>query len=120
MEAKGLTQFYDPNYLYDLSVEYGIDPGFTLATFLLETGWGKKSQPWLNGYNPAGITCEDSYCLYTSPEEGMEEMYKLLKAYTDGSISYVGKCTTVSEVRSKWSENEDAEMIVTLWRSMYD
>lgn len=120
MEAKGLTQFYDPNYLYDLSEKYSIDPGFTLATFLLETGWGKKSRPWLNGYNPAGITCEGAYCSYASPEEGMEEMYKLLKAYTDGSIDYVGKCTTVSEVRSKWSESEDSEMIVMLWRSMYD
>lgn len=79
MEAKGLIEFYDPNYLYALSEEYGIDPGFALATFLLETGWGRKSLPWLNGYNPAGITCEGSYCLYTSPEEGMEEMYKLCR-----------------------------------------
>lgn len=120
MESKGLIQYFDPGYLWDLSEQYSIDPGFVLSTFIWETGWGKVSSPWLNGYNPAGITCGRSYCSYASPEAGMESMYKLLSAYVDGSIDYVGKCTTVAEVRSKWSESTDSEMIVQLWRSIYD
>lgn len=120
MESKGLIEYYDPTYLYDLSLKYEIDPGFALAVFILETGWGKESQAWLNGYNPAGITCGGSYCLYASPEEGIEEMYKLLKAYTDGSISYVRKCTTVSEVRAKWSQANDTDKLLSIWRAIYD
>lgn len=44
MEKKGLTEFYAPSYLYDLSEKYGIDPGFVLATFILETGWGERKR----------------------------------------------------------------------------
>ncbi len=120
MEKKGLTEFYAPSYLYDLSEKYGIDPGFVLATFILETGWGKESEPWLDGYNPAGITCGSGYCGYDSPEQGMEEMYRLLRAYADGSIKYIGKRTTVKAVRDKWCESEDLSELLTLWRSIYD
>ena len=120
MQDTKLTQFYDPTYLYDLSQTYQIDPGFILAVFIWETGWGNESLPWLNGYNPAGITCAGGYCLYDSPEQGIEEMYKLMRAYADGSIEYVGVRNTVSQVRAKWSESKDAEQIATLWRSIYD
>lgn len=47
-------------------------------------------------------------------------MYKLMRAYADGSIEYVGVRNTVSQVRAKWSESKDAEQIATLWRSIYD
>lgn len=120
MEKKGLIEFYDPIFIYDLSEKYSIDPGFVLATFILETGWGKESKPWLDGYNPAGITCETGYRSYDSPEQGMEEMYKLLRAYADGSIEYVGKRTTVKEVRSKWCKSEDLTELLKLWQSIYD
>ncbi len=120
MQENNLTKYYDPCYLYDLSKRYGIDPGFVLATFILETGWGKVSKPWINGYNPAGITCQGSYCTYDTKEQGMEEMYKLLKAYADGSVDYIGTCNTVAEVRDKWSESEDTDKVVRLWRSIYD
>lgn len=120
MKENDLIKFYDPTYLYNLSRQYSIDPGFVLATFILETGWGKVSEPWLNGYNPAGITCKGSYCSYDTAEQGMEEMYKLLKTYADGSVEYIGKRNTVAEVRAKWSESKDTDKAVTLWRSIYD
>ncbi len=120
MEEKGLTEFYDPNYLYELAEQYSIDPGFVLATFVIETGWGKKSEPWLNGYNPAGIMRGDLYNRYDSPEQGMEELYKLLRIYTDGSVGYIGKRITVKQVRDKWSEAEDTRDVLTVWRAIYD
>lgn len=120
MYAKGLEKDYDPDFLYELSEEYGIDPGFVLAVFILETGWGYESLAYVEGNNPAGITCGKEYCTYSSPEEGMEEMYKLLKSYVDGSISYVGKRNTVREVREAWSEADDSEKVLEIWRSIYD
>lgn len=50
----------------------------------------------------------------------MEEMYRLLRAYADGSIKYIGKRTTVKAVRDKWCESEDLSELLTLWRSIYD
>ncbi len=120
MKTTGLIEFYDPIYIYELSEKYSIDPGFVLATFILETGWGKESGAWLNGYNPAGITCEGTYCRYDSPEKGMEALYKLLKTYTDGSVDYIGKRNTVEQVRAKWSGSEDTDEVLKIWRSIYD
>ena len=47
-------------------------------------------------------------------------MYKLLKAYADGSVDYIGTRNTVAEVRDKWSESKDTDKVVRLWRSIYD
>lgn len=120
MEETGLDGFYNADYLYNLSCFYKIDPGFVLATFILETGWGKESRAWVEGYNPAGIRKGSDYCYYDTPEDGMEAVYKLLRAYADGSISYVGKCNTVATVRATWSGSEDTTKIVNLWRSIND
>lgn len=120
MGDKGLTYFYDSKFIYELALKYEIDPGFVLATFIWETGWGEKSRPWLEGYNPAGITCGGSYCLYDTAEQGMEEMFKLLRAYADGSVDYIGKRNTLSQVRGRWSESEDSQEILDLWRAIYD
>lgn len=120
MKDNDLTRFYDPDYLYDLSKKYSIDPGFVLATFILETGWGKVGDPWLNGYNPAGIMCKGTYCKYETAEQGIEEMYKLLRTYADGTVDYIGKRNTVETVRDKWSSAKDTDKIVALWRSIYD
>lgn len=120
MKTTGLIKFYNPIYIYELSEKYSIDPGFVLATFILETGWGKESKAWLDGYNPAGITGRGTYCRYDSPEKGMEALYKLLKTYTDGSVDYIGKRNTVKQVRDKWSEAEDTRDVLTVWRAIYD
>ena len=47
-------------------------------------------------------------------------MFRLLRAYADGSIEYVGVRNTVEEVRNAWSETEDLDEILTLWRLVYD
>lgn len=47
-------------------------------------------------------------------------MYRLLKSYADGSIGYVGKRITVYEVREKWSEANGTNLIVEIWRDIYD
>lgn len=119
MKANGLDKFYDPTYVYDLSRQYHIDPGFAMAVFILETGWG-KSELYQTSYNPAGIIHKGAYRNYGSPEEGLEDMYKLLNSYTNGSISYVGKRNTVKQIRDAWSSAEDTDKILSIWRSIYD
>lgn len=117
IEAKGID--LNADYFYTLASDYRIDPGFALATWILETGWG-KSNAWLNSNNPAGITCSTGYCTYSSKEEGLAAMFDLLQSYTEGSISYIGKRTTPESIREAWSEAEDTSKIVELWRAIYD
>lgn len=119
MEAKSLDRYYDPIYIYRLSEQYGIDPGFVMSVFILETGWG-KSDLYKESNNPAGIVYNRSYRSYKSREEGIEDMYRLLRDYTKGNISYVGKRNTVKQIRDVWSSAEDTEKILTIWRSIYD
>ncbi|MGL4362191.1 MAG: hypothetical protein ACRCSG_02795, partial [Cellulosilyticaceae bacterium] len=40
MNYHDLTKHMHPDTIYTLSLHYQIDPGFALATFILETGWG--------------------------------------------------------------------------------
>lgn len=119
MEAKNLDRYYDPIYVYCLSEQYGIDPGFVMSVFILETGWG-ESNLYKESNNPAGIVYNRSYRSYKSREEGIEDMYRLLRDYTKGYISYVGKRNTVKQIRDVWSSAEDTEKILTIWRSIYD
>lgn len=119
MTSKHLDKFYDPYLVWDLSSQYGIDPGFAMAVFILETGWG-ESDLYQRTYNPAGIVSHGKYRSYDTRAEGLEDMFRLLRAYADGSIDYVGVCNTVEEVRNAWSEAEDLEKILTLWRLVYD
>lgn len=101
---------------YDQALTYQIDPGFALAVWVLETGWGKSSV-WLNDNNPAGIVGSDGdYCAYSSKEDGIHAMFELLNAYTSGSISYVGQRDTAEEIRAAWSQTDDVEKIVDIWR----
>lgn len=47
-------------------------------------------------------------------------MFSLLRSYTDGSISYIGKRSTAESIRSKWSEADDTSKILDIWRAIYD
>lgn len=103
-------------HFYDQAEIYQIDPGFALAVWVLETGWGKSSV-WLNDNNPAGIIGSDGdYYAYNSKGEGVCAMFELLNAYTSGSISYVGQRNTPEEIRSAWSQTDDVDKIVDIWR----
>ncbi|MGX8834003.1 glucosaminidase domain-containing protein [Amedibacillus sp. YH-ame6] len=114
----GLSEQIDVESFYKLSKSYGIDGGYALAVFIKETGWGKHSPAWINGNNPAGITCGLDYCSYNTKEDGIESMFQLLRKYVDGSIAYIGKRTTAIEVREKWCETKDIDEIIGLWKQI--
>lgn len=102
------------NQFYELSVNYGIDPSFALATWILETGNG-TSDLWLNHNNPAGITCGVDYCSYESQEQGLQAMFALLRHY----VSDLNR-RTVREVRELWSESNDAGSIVEIMEDIHE
>lgn len=91
-----------------------IDPYFVYAVWALETAYG-TSDLWLFHNNPAGIISTDGsgdYETYDSKEEGLEAMFDLIRHYCDN-----GKCT-VEEIRNVWSESDDAELIVSIWKAI--
>lgn len=102
------------NQFYELSVNYGIDPSFALATWAWETGWG-TSELWQLHNNPAGITCGYEYCSYESQEQGLQAMFQLMRYY----INELGR-NTVTSVRELWSESEDAEMIYAIMEEIHE
>lgn len=118
MVNKGLDNYISPSTIWQLSKEYNIDAGFSLATYIWETGWGRESQAWIDGNNPAGIMCGYEYCAYDNATQGFRAMFDLLSQYTRGSIDYVGTKITVDEVRSTWSESEDTENVVRIWNEI--
>lgn len=101
------------NQFYELSVNYGIDPSFALATWAFETGWG-TSDLWLNNNNPAGITCGVDYCTYETQGQGLHAMFTLLRHY----VSDLNRCA-VKDVRELWSESNDAESIVEIMEDIH-
>lgn len=118
MVTKDLDNYISPSAIWQLSKEYNIDAGFSLATYIWETGWGKESLAWIDGNNPAGIMCGYEYCAYDNAEQGFRAMFDLLSQYTGGSIDYVGTKITVDEVRSTWSESEDTEALIHIWNEI--
>lgn len=107
-----------PSTIWELSLATDIDAGFSLATYVWETGWGRESDVWIYGNNPAGIMCGYEYCTYDNAEQGFTAMFDLLSQYTRGSIDYVGTKITIEEVRSVWSESEDTEDVVRIWNEI--
>lgn len=107
----------DADKFYNYGVSYGIDPSFALATWILETGWG-YSPLWIKSHNPAGIKCGTQYCTYNTSEDGIEAMYRLLNLYTKGTIDYVGKRTTVADIRAAWSEVDDVSEILDIMKNI--
>lgn len=114
---KGLN--IDAERFFTLSEQYQIDPGFALSVWALETKWG-ASDVWNVQNNPAGIRCGIEYCVYGNKDEGIDEMFSLLKNYTDGSIPWVGERKTPVDIRSAWSETNDVNEVVEIWRSLYE
>lgn len=91
-----------------MATDYGIDASFSLATWIWETGYG-SSELWRLNNNPAGITCGEFYCSYDTQEQGLQEMFSLLRFY----VNELDR-NTVREVRELWSESNDAESIVEI------
>lgn len=105
--------------ILSLSEFYSIDPGFILATFALETGWG-NSRVWLENNNPGGIMNGNEYAAYSSQMEGMHAMVKLIYHYTIGYIPWVGELISVQEIRNTWSGLDDNDTIVSIWQSFLE
>lgn len=99
---------------YELATDYGIEPSFALATWILETGNG-TSELWLTSNNPAGITCGIEYCTYGSQEQGLQAMFSLIRHY----VNELGR-NTVESVRELWSESDDAESIIKIMEEIHE
>ncbi len=97
-----------------MSTDYKVDPGFALATFLWETGSG-TSAPWVENNNPAGIRCGVNYCTYESAEEGLTAMFELLDIYID-----IHGLKTIDDIRIRWSEADDSDDIVSMWKQIIE
>ena len=92
----------------------GIDAGFAYATWAFETGHG-SSLVWLTNNNPAGIIKTDGsgeYETYASQEDGIRAMFELLKHYCDRGND------SVARIRNVWSESEDIEIIIQMWKEI--
>lgn len=99
---------------YEMATDYGIDPSFALATWIWETGNG-SSELWRLNNNPAGITCGNEYCSYSTQEQGLQAMFQLIRYY----VNELDRCT-VADVRELWSESDDAHMIAQIMEDMYE
>lgn len=108
----GMKQYLEEFIQY--SEHYQVDSGFALATVILETGW-LKSKVWMKNNNPAGLTCTYGYCKYSTKEQGLERMFIRMSQYVNGEVKWIGNRKTVNEIRSKWSETEDTDLVVELW-----
>jgi hypothetical protein len=122
--------------LYDLGVEYGIDPVYALAFFLHEdsfgeTGIGAANHSLGNIRCSAGYACQFGFRYYATWADSYQDWYSLiLNGYVKGQITdaIVGHpCKTVEEIVPVYapsSDNNDVaayiaaiERAVQRWRS---
>jgi len=122
--------------LYDLGVQYGIDPVYALAFFLHEdsfgkTGWGAVNHSLGNSRCYGWSVCQGGYRSYAAWADGYQDWYNLiLNGYVHGQVSIpiVGHvCTTVSQIVPVYAPSSDhndvagyiaaVEHAVDTWRS---
>jgi hypothetical protein len=102
--------------LYELGVEYGIDPVYALAFFLHEdsfgeTGIGAANHSLGNTRCSAGYRCQYGFRSYATWQEGYQDWYHLiLNGYVKGQVtnSIVGhSCSTVDEIVPVYAPSSD-------------
>ncbi len=102
--------------LYDLGVQYGIDPVYALAFFLHEdsfgeTGIGAANHSLGNIRCSAGYACQYGFRSYATWQDGYQDWYSLiLNGYVKGQITdaIVGHpCTTVEEIVPVYAPSSD-------------
>jgi len=122
--------------LYDLGVEYGIDPAYALAFFQHEdsfgkTGIGAANQSLGNIRCSSGYSCQYGFRSYATWADGYQDWYSLiLNGYVKGQITnaIVGHpCTTLEEIVPVYAPSTDnndvsayiaaIEQAVQRWRS---
>jgi hypothetical protein len=117
--------------LYDLGVQYGIDPVYALAFFLHEdsfgeTGIGAANQSLGNIRCSAGYSCQYGFRYYATSADAYQDWYNLiLNGYVKGQItdSIVGHpCATVDEIVPVYAPSSDhndvAAYIATIERAV--
>jgi hypothetical protein len=115
--------------IYDLGIQYGIDPAYALAFFIHESSAGTagaavETRSWGNIECAGYPTCNGRWRSYTSWEEGAEDWYRLIDAeYIQGR-----GITTVAEVIPVYApstENDVQAYIATItdmvagWRRIF-
>jgi hypothetical protein len=122
--------------LYDLGVQYGIDPVYALAFFLHEdsfgeTGIGAANHSLGNIRCSNGYTCQSGFRYYATWADGYQDWYNLIfNGYVKGEItdSIVGHpCATVDEMVPVYAPSSDhnnvsayiaaIERAVATWRN---
>jgi hypothetical protein len=102
--------------LYELGVEYGIDPVYALAFFMHEdsfgeTGIGAANHSLGNIRCSAGYTCQYGFRYYARWQDGYQDWYSLiLNGYVKGQItdSIAGHpCFTVDEIVPVYAPSSD-------------
>jgi len=102
--------------LYDLGVEYGIDPVYALAFFLHEdsfgeTGIGMANHSLGNIRCSAGYSCQYGFRYYATWSDSYQDWYALiLNGYVKGQITdtIVGHpCVTVEEIVPVYAPSSD-------------
>jgi hypothetical protein len=118
--------------LYDLGVQYGIDPAFALAFFLHESGFGTRGEARVTlslgnlrciPDNPCIDQDRGGYAAFSSWEDGYQAWYALIRNL------YVGKwgLTTVDQIIPRYAPTADHNNVaayiaavkhaITTWRS---
>jgi hypothetical protein len=115
--------------LYDLGVQYGIDPAFPLAFFMNESTFGTQGMatitlalsnercvPDRQCVNTEGFSCQAGQSCYAqmySWQDGFEHWYQLIKnEYVTGRINgIIGRnacpCTTIPQIIPVYAPNSD-------------
>lgn len=120
--AKANIKALDVERFLLISDKYDLDPGFVLAVFCLESGYG-SSGLWAEYHNPAGIKPftdkepaislgDEVYRTYENEDEGLKAMYNLLNIYVSKGRK------TPAGVRALWSMTDDADIIVEIWNKI--
>ena len=99
--------------LYDLGVQYGIDPVWALAFFLHEdsfgkTGIGAANHSLGNIRCSAGYSCQGGFRSYATWEASYQDWYALiLNGYVKGSVSSACPCTTIEQIIPVYAPSSD-------------
>lgn len=103
--------------LYDLGVQYGIDPVWALAFFMHEdsfgtTGIGAVNHSLGNIRCSAGYSCQYGFRSYATWEASYQDWYDLiLNGYVKGSVSSACPCTTIEQIIPVYAPSSDGNDI---------
>jgi hypothetical protein len=94
--------------LYDLGIQYGIDPAFALAFFMHESSFGTKGEATKslslgNLRCIPNFRCEDNFAQFDSWEDGFKAWYQLIRNL------YIAKwgLTTVDQIIPRYAPQAD-------------